>query len=173
MTIDRAVSNMLESLNRIAEALEAIVESQGIVTGTLPPAETQPETKQPDLPLDNEDEDDDLSDMDDDETDDDLGDDDDEDLEDEDEPSRKKKKPPAKKKKKSAKKKKIGREPEVTSEYSAEDVREALKNVQIATGSAAQPKSILKKNGASTFGQLQVGRYDQVIAACEKLLEEY
>ena len=176
--IDKFLKAALEALTRIAVALEAIVESQGIVAGTTPPP---PETSQSQLALDApDDDDDDLDDLDDPDDDDDLGDDDD--LDD-DEPAphrisvpktKKKKKASAKKAKKKAKKKRVGKPTkEAESQFTADEVRERLKDVQINTGSAAKAKAILKKNGASTFGQLGVGRYDQVVAECDEINDEY
>ena len=171
MKLDKYLSAVLDAQLRIAAALEAIVESQGIVAGTTSPPDENPDDDLGD--------DDDLDDGlgDDDDPDDGLGDDDDDpDAEPAPRSKKKSKKKASKKKasKKKAKKKCVGRQAsEAGSEYTADEVREKLKDVQITTGSAAQPKSILKKNGASTFGQLQVGRYDNVVEACNKILDQY
>ncbi len=104
---------------------------------------------------------------------------DDESLDDEPAPpaaKKKKKKAAAAKKaaKKKTKKKRVGKPAaEEESEFTADEVRARLKDVQINTGSAAKAKAILKKNGASTFGQLQVGRYDQVVTECDAINDEY
>ncbi len=169
MTFDKFLSTFLDTLIRIAVAIEAIVESQGIVAGTRAPA---PHEDQGELALD----DDDLGD--DDLGDDDLGDDDlgDDDLDDDPPVTKKKskKKSVGKKKKKGAKKKSVGKKTaEATSDFTSDEVRGFLKEVQICTGSAAEAKSILKKNGASTFGQLQIGRYNETVAACKLITDEY
>ena len=161
-----------EVLLRIAVALEAIVESQGIVAGTVRHGTYEPQEPQEELDLDVDDDDDDLDDMNDDDLDDDL---DDDDLDDEPAPvaKKKKKKKTAKRKakKKTQKKTQIGKDDNPKSKYSADEVREKMKDLQLATGSAAQVKSILKRHGASTFGQLDVSKYDKVVADVEKLLE--
>jgi len=176
--------NIEESLERIAIALEAIVESQGIVAGTIPPAphddaqeelDLDPEEEEEELD-ELEEEEEDLSEMEEEELDDDL---DDDGLEDEAPPARpirgrKKKKKVAKKKakKKVQKKTRVGKPTVEESEYTADEVRAKLKDLQLATGSAARAKSILKKHGASTFGQLSVGRYDAVVRDVDAQLED-
>jgi len=160
MTIDKLIATFLTTQERIAAAIEALVASQGIVMGTAVPLN---DDDQQELALgDDKLGDDDLGD-------DDLGDDDlgDDDLGD-DEPE-----PPKKKAKKKAKKKSVGKKAVVTSDFTDDEVRGFLKDVQLATGSAAQSKSILKANSASTFGQLQIGRYNETVAACKKILDEY
>ena len=183
MSIESMLKSNNELLERIAVSLEAIVESQGIVAAQLKSVIRKP---QQELPLDDdleeefeeeELEDDDLSEMEDEDLDDDLGDDELEEEEETPPPARKKRgKKKAKKKavakKKTTKKTRVGKRDTKGSRYTADEVRGKLKDLQIATGSAAQAKSILKKNGASTFGQLQVGRYNQVVAAVDALLED-
>ncbi len=180
--IDKFLKAALEALNRIAVSLEAIVKSQGIVAGTtLPPTANSPQVELALVSSDGletlddlNDPDDDLDELDDPDDDDGLGDDDD-DL-DEDPPASKKKKKKASAKraaKKAKKKKVIGKKTTPESEFTADEVRARLKDVQINTGSAAKAKSILKKNGASTFGGLSVGRYDQVVLECDAINDEY
>lgn len=169
--IDKFLKAALDALTRIAVSLEAIVKSQGIVAGTEPPLGKA----QVELALDPDpdpDPDEDLGELDDPDDDDDLGDDDD--LN-EDPPERKKKKKASVKKgaKKKAKKKRVGKANDPVSEFTADEVRARLKDVQVNTGSAAEAKAILKKNGASTFGQLNVGRYDQVVQECDAINDEY
>ncbi len=168
--------NIEESLERIATALEAIVESQGIVAGTKPPAPH--DNGQEELDLDPEpeeeleEEEEDLSDMEEEELDDGL--DDGDELEDEPPLPRRKTKKKSKKKakKKVQKKTRVGKTTAEASEYTADEVRAKLKDLQLATGSAARAKSILKKHGASTFGQLSVGRYDAVVRDVDAQLED-
>ena len=164
---------MIETmLERIALALEAIVKSQGIVAETVAP---KPAVQQ-DLPLDPSDDDnldeieeeEDLDELEDDNLDDDL----DDDLDDGPPAPRKKKSSKKKAKKKTLKKTRIGTEDVATSEYTADEVRAKLKDLQLATGSAARAKSIMKKHGASTFGQLKVGRYDAVVRDVDVQLED-
>lgn len=175
MTLDKFLSTIAESQARIAAALEALVQSQGLVPAELLAVDPIPD----DDDLDEEVEDDtgvDELDEEELEEEDDLEDDLDldDDLEDEPPAKKKTKKVAAKKKakKKTAKKSQVGKSDAPKSKYTADEVRGRLKDLQIATGSAAQAKSILKKNGASTFGQLVVGRYDQVVRECNKLLED-
>ena len=52
-----------------------------------------------------------------------------------------------------------------------EEVRAKLQAVQKAT-TPAQAKSILKAEGATTIGNLAASKYANVIAACDKILDE-
>ena len=154
------------SLDRIAAALEAMAESQGLVTEAPTPQqqlplEPAPEPKPKPAPVED---DEDLSDFDDDDLEDDLA------VDDEPEPAPKPKKKAGKKK--AAKKKKVGKK-KVESEHSEADVREKLKELQITTGDARLPKSILKRNGASTLKQLDEGKRSNVIAEIDAELAQY
>ncbi len=155
-------------LKRIADALEALVSYQGIVP------ESQPELPEEEIEEEELEEELEEEELEEEELEDDLDELEEEELEEEPAPVKKTKKKAAKKaKKKTAKKSRVGKKsapPE--SDYTADEVRGKLKDLQMATGSAAQAKSILKKNGASTFGQLKVNRYDRVVAAVDKLLED-
>ena len=110
------------------------------------------------------DEDEDLSDFDDDDLEDDLA------VEDEPVSALVPKKKAGRKK--AAKKKKVGKK-KVESEHSEADVREKLKELQITTGDARLPKSILKRNGASTLKQLDEGKRSNVIAEIDAELAQY
>jgi hypothetical protein len=187
MTLDKFLTIIAESQARIAVALEALVESQGLVleqpvAAPLPSVINSGTEDDDTLDLEEELEEEELEDeleeeeLEEEELDDDL--DLEDELEEEEEPparKKKTKKKAAKKKtakKKAVKKTRVGKEDTAKSQYTADEVRSRLKDLALATGSAAQAKSILKKNGASTFGQLVVGRYDQVVAAIDKLLED-
>ena len=155
------------SLDRIAAALEALVDNQGIVRmivdepqRQLPLVEPAPEPKAKPAPV----EDEDLSDFDDDDLEDDLA------VEDEPVSALVPKKKAGRKK--AAKKKKVGKK-KVESEHSEADVREKLKELQITTGDARLPKSILKRNGASTLKQLDEGKRSNVIAEIDAELAQY
>ncbi len=169
MTVDKALSTLLETLDRIATSLEALVDSQGIVAGTVAPRPH--DDPQGDL-LDAEPEDDleeepeEIDDLDEEEEPD--------DLDEEPEPVKKKKTAKKKSKKKTAKKTRVGKPTaDVTSKHSADEVRKKLQDLQLTTGSKAQPMSILKQHGASTFGQLAVAHYDRAVADIDKILDEY
>jgi len=54
---------------------------------------------------------------------------------------------------------------------SKEEVRDKLQAVQKQT-TPAQAKSILKAEGATTIGNLPKSKYANVIAACDKILDE-
>lgn len=162
------------TLERIATALEALVDNQGLVRMIVDepqqqlPLEPAPKRKAKSLnaepPVKIGDEDEDLSDFDDDDLEDDLA------VEDEPAPAPKPKKKAGKKK--AAKKKAVGKK-KVESEFSEDDVREKLKELQISSGDARLPKSILKRNGASTLKQLDEHKRGQVIAEIDAELDQY
>jgi hypothetical protein len=156
------------SLERIAIAIEAIVESQGIVAGTIAPkpaAKPKPKPK-PEPSQEALFDDDNLDDFDEPDLEDDL------DVEDVPAaPKKVKKKPAKKKKKKAATKTKVGTDDETF--VSEDDVREKLKALQITSGDARMPKSILKRNGASTLKQLEEGKRGNVIAEIDAELAKY
>jgi len=54
---------------------------------------------------------------------------------------------------------------------SKDEVRDKLQAVQKQT-TPAQAKSILKAEGATTIGNLPQSKYAQVIAACDKILDD-
>jgi DNA repair exonuclease SbcCD ATPase subunit len=192
MSLDKLLLQLLEAQQRIAAALEALVENQGIVpepSQDLPGdddasvddldeeefEELEEELEELEEELEEEELEDDLDELEEEE----------EELEEEEEEldeeppaasKKKTKKKAAKKapraKKTTKKKSKIGKSHAKSSKYTADEVRGKLKDLQLATGSAAQAKSILKKNGASTFGQLKPARYDHVVTEVDKLLED-
>jgi outer membrane biosynthesis protein TonB len=159
------------SLDRIAAALEALVEKEGIVLVAPEPQQQLPLTPAPEpKPVV---EDDDLDDFDEPDLEDDLA-----DIEDEPAPPPKKKaKKKAAKKKAPAKKKRAAKPTQVgsddESEFSEGDVREKLKELQLTSGDARLPKSILKRNGASTLKGLDAGKRGNVIAEIDAELEQF
>lgn len=66
-------------------------------------------------------------------------------------------------------KKTIGNTEPANSEYTKDQVREALQDLQKAT-SAAKAKSILKEAGASTLGQLPEEKYHVVMEQVAKAM---
>lgn len=171
MTVDKFLTALLALGERVASSLEAIVESQGIVAETIEPptktARTKPAAVVP------SDDDDDLSEFDDPEGDgDDLGGDDD-DLDEDPPPASKKKTTKKSAKKKTSKKKKTVGKKAATSEFSEEDVREKLQELQLCTGDARLPKSVLKKHGASTLGGLDEAKRGKVIADLQSEIDQY
>ena len=166
------------SLERIAAALELLNDSRGLVNE---PKYVLAEEVQTELDLPPAD-DEDLSAFDDDDLEDDL------DVEEwvrilkQEAPpppaaKKKTKKKVAKKapaKKKATKVTQVGSDDTATADGIDPDaVRGKLKDLQLKTGSAAEPKSVLKAFGASTFGQLPEAKYAAAIAAVDKKLAEY
>jgi len=173
------LERLVAAIERIADMLEAFVTSQGTVVSTeseepvkkkttrkkktTKKAATKKTSKAAKLAA-KEDDDDDLDDMDDDFDDaDDL-----DDLDDEEEAP-----PKPKRKTKKTGKKKVGRPRKKRSVKTEEEVRELLKELQLCTGDARQPKSILKKYGASNMNQLDEAKYDDICAELQDEIDQY
>lgn len=162
------------TLVRIAVALELLNESRGLVQAVASSGTGILKAVQTELSLPPAD-DDDLSEFDDDE-DDDLDEDDtpDSNSDEPEAPPKKKRGRPAKAKpvKNTTKTTTVG-SPDKGSDIDADTVRGKLKDLQLKSGSAAEPKSVLKSFGASTFGQLPESKYAAAIAVVDKKLAEW
>jgi len=144
MQIEEALAKLAINTGRIATALEAIVESQGIVAGTRPPA---PHDDQKELPLEPAAE---------------------EKQDAEKKPAKKKGK-----KKKGKKKNEIvvGKTDDEVPEWDLPGIRGKLHELQEAENQAAV-KSALKKFGASTLGQVDAKKYAQLAEHIDGLLDD-
>lgn len=148
MTIEEVLSRLAMNTGRIAAALEALVESQGIVSSDTPSSNR------------------------------DLFDDDDEPEVEKPKPAAKKKtKKKTSKKKKVANKTKVGKDDDDDDGTNVpltieDDVRPVLKKMREEISHAAV-KSLLKKYGASTLKDLKPKQYAAVIAEAKDEIGDY